>query len=926
MEIKASHLRSDSFRLDINQTSILIFCLDHSNDFLFFNNSFKHQLGYSSCEMEKRSIWDFIPAEEVSYLQKTINAIREGICDKEVSIPFLHKNNHIIFCEGSFLKTTENLNQATTLTGVFKQNEKLNLSGISFWQYDPTTKRFNFDDNYCALLAFNKVELGNDLNNAFLRLIHPSDRVKGCEFFEQLLSEKLTSPARTLIRMKTKANNWLKIVMLGDLIKKASKMPVIEGISIDVSDWDFDRKKNDEMFLKMILEHTNDYIYFKNKQGYIEFCSQAMAEALGYQNQKALVGEKLADIFPYPLAETYQNEEEEALKNQQDIFDKIDPFFGNDDFNSWVLTNKKVITEQEDVRGILAVSKDITAYKAAEIKLKHNWEFYQKIIFRSGIVVWETDLNGLFTYVSDSVKEVYGYNAAELISRVHCYELHTLDNQKEFKKSIFASLKEDYKLISVESVVRRKSGEQLAVLTQIRPLLANNGELMGFWGLDRDISAFKCIEKKYFDQYHFLNEFLLNLPLPAIVFAAFPSGKLLLSNQEFTRSFGYQQEDIANFEKFALKLTSSEEFIKKVEHCYFPKAEAIGERVSFQTAGMQFHGKNGEVYDIIINCTINENKIAIVFQSLLINNQQQQDLTMTSLKLFEDIPVGMYVLRIKPDKKPYFSFVNKKLIQMIGIEQETAFEKSEAIFNSMHPVDYQKLRNICTVSQEKRVPFTIEGRFKVDNQLKWFSTEAIPRTLSDGELIWEGIFTDITSRKMQEELLKKKNKELLKQAKYDCLTGLPNRFFFVEAFEKALMQAEQRQNKMAILMLDLDSFKFVNDSYGHAVGDEVLIQAAAKIKNSLRRYDIVARYGGDEFIVLLTEIVDQNDACNVGQKILHNFKQPFYINDVEIYLTVSIGISVFPDQGNSLIDLLQKSDQALYRIKYNGKNNIGLIN
>jgi diguanylate cyclase (GGDEF)-like protein len=157
-------------------------------------------------------------------------------------------------------------------------------------------------------------------------------------------------------------------------------------------------------------------------------------------------------------------------------------------------------------------------------------------------------------------------------------------------------------------------------------------------------------------------------------------------------------------------------------------------------------------------------------------------------------------------------------------------------------------------------------------------------------------------------------------AYYDTLTGLPNRALFADRLAVALTHAHRHRYKLAVLFLDIDRFKQINDSLGHTVGDRLLRTVAARIRNTIREEDTVARFGGDEFTVLIHIIGKIEDAGKISQKILESFKQPITIDEREFVVTSSIGISVYPIDGADSETLIRNADTAMYRAKELGRN------
>ncbi|WP_241811871.1 GGDEF domain-containing protein [Herbaspirillum sp. C7C2] len=158
------------------------------------------------------------------------------------------------------------------------------------------------------------------------------------------------------------------------------------------------------------------------------------------------------------------------------------------------------------------------------------------------------------------------------------------------------------------------------------------------------------------------------------------------------------------------------------------------------------------------------------------------------------------------------------------------------------------------------------------------------------------------------------NESLRRQALYDGLTGLPNRLLLEERISSALTRAEREQGAFALLFLDLDGFKTVNDRYGHAAGDLLLMQIASRLSDSLRHADTIARIGGDEFVVL-TEIVSAGDIGIIRDKLHQALSQPFQIGADALCISASLGHARYPDDGSSIDALLARADQGMYHLK-----------
>lgn len=175
------------------------------------------------------------------------------------------------------------------------------------------------------------------------------------------------------------------------------------------------------------------------------------------------------------------------------------------------------------------------------------------------------------------------------------------------------------------------------------------------------------------------------------------------------------------------------------------------------------------------------------------------------------------------------------------------------------------------------------------------------------------LFSDITEKKETEELV-------WKQANFDALTGLPNRRMFLDRLEQEMKKSHRAGQRMALMLLDLDHFKEINDTLGHDKGDDLLQAAAKRLVDCVRETDTVARLGGDEFTVILSSLHESSNVARVYQQILHKMAEPFQLDREVAYVSVSIGITMYPEDATTIDDLLKNADQAMYEAKSQGRN------
>lgn len=196
----------------------------------------------------------------------------------------------------------------------------------------------------------------------------------------------------------------------------------------------------------------------------------------------------------------------------------------------------------------------------------------------------------------------------------------------------------------------------------------------------------------------------------------------------------------------------------------------------------------------------------------------------------------------------------------------------------------------------------------------WVNISAVPHSTTGKTSHYVAVFTEITELKLSEERLNY-------LAHHDPLTGLPNRLLFHDRLEQAVLQAQRGRHLIAVMFLDLDRFKAINDTLGHLIGDELLVTVAERLKHCARETDTIARLGGDEFAVIITKIIHEQDVVHIAQKIIQALSSVYSVGGYEVFITASIGINLYPGVDNDREKLLENADVAMYHAKQFGRNN-----
>lgn len=241
---------------------------------------------------------------------------------------------------------------------------------------------------------------------------------------------------------------------------------------------------------------------------------------------------------------------------------------------------------------------------------------------------------------------------------------------------------------------------------------------------------------------------------------------------------------------------------------------------------------------------------------------------------------------------------------------------SRSLFEYIHPKDRNRIKHALENSKKSSYTTLIEFKLKTktDDYIDVETTinsMPIKQRHENTRLL---VMRDISQRKKSEKIIEH-------LAFHDSLTDLPNRRLFLRRIEEDLMQASYEGTKIAVLFLDVDRFKIINDSFGHELGDNVLLEAVTRIKKQIKAEDFLARFGGDEFTMLLTDIESKDEVEEMVERIKQDFTRPFKIGNKSYPLTFSIGIALYPEDGKSINELIGRADTALYHVKERGRGN-----
>ena len=405
--------------------------------------------------------------------------------------------------------------------------------------------------------------------------------------------------------------------------------------------------------------------------------------------------------------------------------------------------------------------------------------------------------------------------------------------------------------------------------------------------------------------------------LPEIVIETDREMRIRFANLSFFEVLGYDETDISNG-LYISQILIQEDFKKAKDRFILLSKGSKTESTEYTAIK-----KDGTLFPILVSSVpiYDENNNFNGFKTIAVDitNRKKEEEKLRELEerwqfALEGSGDGVWDWNFKTNK----AFYSKKLKEILGYGENEFANKFSEIKDKIHPEDVVKVMDNINRHVSGETPYyTAEYRIrKKDGSYMW--------ALDRGKVIrWDennnpsrmiGTFTDISIQKHLEE-------EIKLMAFRDPLTKLPNRLLFNDRIEVAIAHAKRYNRIFAIIIIDIDKFKKINDTYGHDIGDKLILHVGNTINSILRKTDTIARFGGDEFLLLLPDIKTIEDAERIASKIIDFFQEKALIGGKKISITLSMGIAIYPQDGEDISTLLKNADLALYEVKESGRNN-----
>jgi diguanylate cyclase (GGDEF)-like protein/PAS domain S-box-containing protein len=556
------------------------------------------------------------------------------------------------------------------------------------------------------------------------------------------------------------------------------------------------------------------------------------------------------------------------------------------------------------------VSRDITEYKQLEEALAKSEERYRTVLEQMEEAYYETSIAGKFIFCNDAMCRQLGYSREELMGM--SFKVLT---PPEDIKMIFGLYNQVYRtgepLTSVPIERIRKDGTRISVESSIFPLRDESGEITGFRGLAADVTERRLAEealRQSEERYRTVLE-----QMEEAYYETDIAGNYTFVNDALCRQSGYSREELMGMN---YRVYTPEDEVQRVYKAFnrvyetgkpvkgvpMGRIRKDGTRLSTETAAFPLRNGDGEMIGFR-GITRDVTERARMIEALSQSEERYRT-------ILAEIQEGYY----ETDLAGNFTFVNDAICSQLGYSREELIGMNYQACMPKEEVKgvYKAWNKVYRTGEPLQShPFT--GIRKDKSQI-FLEASVSPSRNNEGKIIgFRSISRDVTEREQYEQKLKE-------MATHDALTGLPNRVLLSDRFTVALALSRRTRNRLAVLMLDLDRFKAVNDSMGHGVGDKLLRAVGKRLKVTMRKSDTVARIGGDEFVLLLPQIPHAEEAAKFAERVLEVFREPFVLDGQRLNITTSIGIAVYPEGGKDIESLLKNADTAMYWAKEQGRD------
>jgi diguanylate cyclase (GGDEF)-like protein/PAS domain S-box-containing protein len=653
-----------------------------------------------------------------------------------------------------------------------------------------------------------------------------------------------------------------------------------------------------------VFERTAIGLVVISPEGVFRQVNTAFCQLLGYTREE-LEGQSFRR-FTHPDDIARDEESLRQIRAGSDVAGAIDKrFLKKGGGEIWVRRMAAVAREANgQARHVIGAFFDLTEQRAKDRELHNMNAFLTAVIETSPVAIYTTDLDGIVTFWNDAAEQIFGFKREDALGRRPPFI--TADKREE-AAGLRARVLAGEVLTNLELERRRADGSAIMINGSAAPLRDQAGAVNGLLVACIDVTEGKRAVAELEGHLHFTRALLDAIPNP--VYFKDREGRYVTFNRAFHDVFGPAEEwrgrkasDMLDAETAREHEEQDRPLLEKPSSTTYEKRTArSGEPRELLYNKTTFVNRAGEMAGIIATVT-DVTRYKEAERALEASEARFRVLTESSLDLISVL-----------DAEGVIQYQSPALKYLLGYEPAVTLGHNVSEF--VHREDLDHVR--ATLRRVVEGTHSIEpSEFRLRHRDgMWRTFETLGTNCLANPHIHGVVFNsrDVTDRKVIQQRIQH-------LAYHDNLTGLPNRSLLQDRLAHSIARAERSNRRVAVLFIDLDNFKNINDTLGHDVGDELLRQVARRLSECVRLEDTIARQGGDEFIVLLDGLEDGRGASLVAQKVLNALRKAFQLSGTDQHVSGSVGIALFPEDGRDAQTLMKNADTAMFHGKTQGKN------
>lgn len=553
----------------------------------------------------------------------------------------------------------------------------------------------------------------------------------------------------------------------------------------------------------------------------------------------------------------------------------------------------------------------------------HNIQ-YKEIIENISDWLWVVDADGTYTYCSENVYNFLGFHAEEVLGK-RPFDFMS-KNEAQRVGTIFQTLSaKKEKMRDLENQHVHKNGSLVIVEASGIPIIDEKGNFLEYQGICKDITKLHEATDRLVKQQE-LYDLVFRNTASGVLIIDIEANRFTDCNKPAIEILKYESKsDVLDLQPSELSPDYQPDGRRSSEKSDEMNALAIQNGThTFEWVHLTKTNEKIWIEVVLTSITIDGKKVLhVVWKDIADRKKAEKDLA-NQFTLLDNILDAVPVRIFWKNREGVYLGANKLFLKDAHLNSRDDILGKSDFEMPWGETEAQLYRDDdLDVMRSGKSKLNIEETQTNEQGEKiTLLTSKVPLHDAHGKSIGVlGTYTDISQLRNAESELKIQKDNLEHQAHHDALTGLPNRLLFNDRLEQSIERCKRYNKKLALLFIDLDRFKEINDSLGHRIGDEILKAVSERLQKIIRHEDTMSRFGGDEFTIIIEGLNQVQDVSFLAQKIIEVLTKPIVIEDNVLYVTSSIGISLYPDDGSLAQNLLKYADSAMYKAKDEGRNN-----